>query len=43
MEKNLAKQNKELLDNIIKILNEINNKINTISNFKYFVMYKWNY
>jgi len=30
MEKNLAKQNKELLDNIIKILNEINNKINTI-------------
>ena len=30
MEKNLAKQNKELLDNIIKILNEINKKINTI-------------
>jgi len=27
MEKNLAKKNKELLDNIIKTLNEINKRI----------------
>ena len=30
MEKNFAKQNKELLDNIIKTLNEINKKIDNL-------------
>lgn len=30
MEKNLAKQNKELLDNIIKTLNEINKRIGNL-------------
>jgi uncharacterized protein YoxC len=30
MEKNLAKQNKELLDNIIKTLNEINKRISNL-------------
>ncbi len=30
MEKTLAQQNKELLDNIIKTLDSINKKINTI-------------
>ena len=30
MEKNLAKQNKELLDNIIKTLNEINKTIDRL-------------
>lgn len=30
MEKNLAKQNKELLDNIIKTLNEINKTISNL-------------